>query len=127
VFVAHLFGRQQSVADSPLYTFARVHDPPGRGTYAHGRFVDFFNSTIGKEYNVLTKVSVFWINILEVWVLFIVSFYLARYVAIGVAFVPVYAAIFNGFTHAIASIVLRRYNPSLYTALVLFLPWGSSY
>ena len=75
--------------------------------HAHGRFVDFFNSAIGKEYNVLTKVSAFWINILEVWVLFIVSVYLAKYVAIGVAFVPVYATIFNGFTHAIASIVLE--------------------
>ena len=26
--------------------------------------------------------------------------------------------------HAVASIVLRRYNPGLYTALVLFFPWG---
>ena len=70
------------------------------------------------------KVSAFWINILEVWVLFIVSFYLAKYVAFGVAFGPVYATIFNGFTHVIASIVLRRYNPGLYTALMSFLPWG---
>jgi hypothetical protein len=107
-----------------LYTLLPVYMIHQYEEHAHGRFVDFFNSTIGKEYDVLTKVSAFWINILEVWVLFIVSFYLAKYVAIGVAFVPVYATIFNGFTHAIASIVLRRYNPGLYTALVLFLPWG---
>jgi hypothetical protein len=123
VFVAHLFDGRQPVADSPLYTFARVHDPPVRGTCA-GEVRRFLQLGDSKEYNVLTKVSAFCINILEVWVLFIVSFYLAKYVAIGVAFVPVCGTIFNGFTHAIASIVLRRYNPGLYTALVLFLPWG---
>ena len=90
-----------------LYTLLPVYIIHQYEEHAHGRFVDFFNSTIGKEYNVLTEVSVFWINILEVWVLFIVSVYLAKCVAIGVAFVPVYATIFNGFTHAIASIVLE--------------------
>jgi hypothetical protein len=107
-----------------LYTLLPVYMIHQYEEHAHGRFVDFFNSTIGKEYDVLTKASAFWINILEVWVLFIVSFYLAKYVATGIALVPVYATVFNGFTHAIASIVLRRYNPGLYTALLLFLPWG---
>jgi hypothetical protein len=72
-----------------LYTLLPVYMIHQYEEHAHGRFADFFNSKIGKEYNVLTKVSAFWINILEVWVLFIVSFYLAKYVAIGVAFVPV--------------------------------------
>jgi Protein of unknown function with HXXEE motif len=107
-----------------LYTLLPVYMIHQYEEHAHGRFVDFFNSTIGKEYDVLTKISAFWINILEVWVLFIVSFYMAKYVAIGVAFVPVYATVLNGLTHAIASIVLKRYNPGLYTALVLFFPWG---
>jgi hypothetical protein len=92
--------------------------------HVQGRFVDFFNRTIGKEYDVLTKISAFWINILEVWVLFLVAFYLAKYAALGVALVPVYTTVINGFTHVIVSITLRRYNPGLYTALVMFLPWG---
>jgi hypothetical protein len=107
-----------------LYTLLPVYMIHQYEEHAPGRFVDFFNPTIGKEYDVLTKASAFWINILEVWVLFVVSFYLAKYVAIGIALVPVYATVFNGFTHAIASIVLRRYNPGLYTALVCFVPWG---
>ncbi len=37
---------------------------------------------------------------------------------------PVYATLVNGLTHVVASIALRRYNPALYTALVLFLSWG---
>ncbi len=79
---------------------------------------------MGKGYDVLTKGSVFWINILEVWALFLVSFYLAKYVAIGIALVPVYTTLLNSVTHVIATIAARRYNPGLYTALVLFLPWG---
>jgi hypothetical protein len=55
---------------------------------------------------------------------FLVSFYLAKYVTIGIAFVPVYITVFNGLTHVIGSIALRKYNPGLYTALLLFLPWG---
>ena len=107
-----------------LYTLLPVYMIHQHEEQAHGRFVDFFNPTTGKEYDVLTKASTFWINILEVWVLFIVSFYLAKYVAIGIAFVPVYATLFNGVTHAITSIALRSYNLGPYTALVLFLPWG---
>lgn len=107
-----------------LYTLLPVYMIHQYEEHAHGRFVDFFNSAVGKEYDVLTRVSAFWINILGVWVLFMVSFYLTKYVAIGVAFVPVYATIFNGFTHAVAGIAFRRYNPGLYTALLLFSPWG---
>ncbi len=58
------------------------------------------------------------------WLLFLVSFYLAKYVALGIAFVPIYLTIINGLTHVIAGIALRRYNPGLYTSLLLFFPWG---
>ena len=56
--------------------------------------------------------------------MFLVSFYLAKYVALGVAFVPIYLTIINGLTHVIAGIARRRYNPGLYTSLLLFFPWG---
>lgn len=107
-----------------LYTLLPVYMIHQYEEHAHGRFVEFFNSTMGNGYEVLTKVSAFWINMLEVWLLFLVSFYLAKYVAIGFALVPVYLIVFNGFTHVIASAALRRYNPGLYTALLLFFPWG---
>jgi len=102
----------------PLYMIHQYEE------HAHGKFVEFFNSTIGKGREVLTKTSAFWINVLEVWVLFLVSFYLAKYVSIGFAFVPIYTTILNGITHAIASLILRRYNPGLYTSILLFFPWG---
>ncbi len=108
-----------------LYTLLPVYMIHQYEEHAHGKFVEFFNSTIGKGHEVLTKASAFWINILEVWVLFLVSFYLAKYVAIGFAFVPIYTTVLNGITHVIASLALRRYNPGLYTSILLFLPWGS--
>ncbi len=107
-----------------LYTLLPVYMIHQYEEHAHGRFVEFFNSTMGRGYDVLTRASAFWINILEVWLAFLVSFYLAKYVALGIAFVPIYLTIINGFTHVVASIALRRYNPGLYTSLLLFLPWG---
>ena len=58
------------------------------------------------------------------WVLFLVSFYLAKCVSIGFTFVPIYTTILNAITHVIASLALRRYNPGLYTSILLFFPWG---
>lgn len=107
-----------------LYTLLPVYMIHQYEEHAHGRFVEFFNTTMGRGYGVLTSVSAFWINILGVWLAFLVSFYLAKYVALGIAFVPIYLTIINGFTHVVASIALRRYNPGLYTSLLLFLPWG---
>ena len=47
-----------------LYTLLPVYMIHQYEEHAHGRFVEFFNSTIGKGHQVLTKVSAFWINIL---------------------------------------------------------------
>ena len=92
--------------------------------HAHGRFVAFFNETIGRGRDVLTPVSAFWINILDVWLVFLVAFYLAKYWTLGVSLFPVYAILLNAVTHVVAAVHLRRYDPGLVTSLVLFLPWG---
>jgi hypothetical protein len=108
-----------------LYTSLPVYMIHQYEEHAHGRFVEFFNSTIGGGRRVLTKVSAFWINILGVWLLFLASFYLAKYVALGLAFVPVYLVLVNAATHVLTSVRLRTYNPGLYTSVLLFLPWGT--
>lgn len=107
-----------------LYTLLPVYMIHQYEEHASGGFVEFFNSAIGGGQTVITKVSAFWVNILEVWLLFLASFYLAKYLTIGIAFIPIYLTIVNSFTHIVASIVLRRYNPGLYTGVVLFVPWG---
>lgn len=92
--------------------------------HAHGGFVRFVNETMGEGREVLTKVSAFWINVLDVWLLFLVSYLLAKYVALGFALMPVYLTLINGITHIVAGVALRRYNPGLITSLALFLPLG---
>ena len=102
----------------PLYMIHQYEE------HAHGRFVAFFNATVGQGLPVLTVVSVFWINILLVWLLFLVSLYLARFVDPGLALIPVYTVIINALIHVATAAALRRYNPGLYTSLLLFLPAG---
>ena len=73
-----------------LYTLLPLYMIHQYEEHARGEFVEFFNATVGRGYGVLTKVSAFWINMLEVRVAFPVTFYLARCVAIGLALVPIY-------------------------------------
>lgn len=47
-----------------LYTLLSMYMIHQYEEHAHGRFVEFFNSTLGRGYNVLTRASAFWINIL---------------------------------------------------------------
>ncbi len=108
----------------PLSTLLPVYMVHQYEKHAHGHFVAFFNATIGKGRDVLTAASAFWINILGVWLLFLASFSVARYVSFGVVLVPIYLTIFNGITHLAAGVALRGYNPGLYTSLLLFFPWG---
>jgi hypothetical protein len=56
--------------------------------------------------------------------MFLVLFYMAKYVAFGFVLAPVYATLRNGITHTMGGVALRRYNPGLYTSLALFLPWS---
>lgn len=103
----------------PLYMVHQYEE------HAHGGFAAFANSEIAQGREMLTRAGAFWINVLGVWALFLVLFYLAGYVAIGFALGAVYATVINGVTHALAGAVLRSYNPGLYTSLALFLPWGA--
>ena len=92
--------------------------------HAHGRFVADFNTTIGKGLPVLTKTSAFAINVGGVWLLDLPAFYLAAYVDLGFALIPAYLMTVNAVVHVLGTLATRRYNPGLYTALALFIPWG---
>lgn len=95
-------------ATLPLYMIHQYEE------HARGAFVRYFNATIGRGRTVLTPVSAFWINILGVWVLFVISFYAAKHLSVGFAL-----------THVASAVRLRAYNPGLYTAIALFLPLGA--
>ncbi len=103
----------------PVYMFHQYEE------HARGRFAAFANATLGKGYVVFTSRAIWFVNIILVWALFLVSFYLARFVSLEFALLPVYLTLVNGVIHILATARLRRYNPGLWTALVLFLPWGA--
>ena len=54
------------------------------------------NPKVGEGHGMLIKTSALWINILKVWVLFLVSFYLAKYVAIRFALVAIHMILKKG-------------------------------
>lgn len=93
--------------------------------HAHGRFIAFVNEHVGKGLPVLTLESVFWINILCVWVLFLVISLVTRWISPALVLIPVYATLLNGIVHIATTAKLRIYNPGLYSSIVLFLPWSA--
>ena len=86
-----------------LYTLLPAYMIHQYEEHAHGRFVAFFNTTVGGGQEVLTKVSAPLINVAGVWLVFLASFYLAKYAALGFALVPVYLVLVNALIHVLTS------------------------
>lgn len=59
-----------------------------------------------------------------VWGLIALSLYGVALRGPGWGLIPVYSVLVNAWVHGVHAIVLRRYNPGLVTALVIFLPLG---
>ena len=104
----------------PVYMFHQYEE------HAHGRFRDFINQMIGGGKLILSDTAIFWINILLVWVLDLSILYIAVYWNSSLGLIAAYLTLFNGLTHIIVALVQRRYNPGLWTSIVLFLPLGGA-
>ncbi|MFZ4774833.1 MAG: HXXEE domain-containing protein [Terrimicrobiaceae bacterium] len=89
------------------------------------RFRKFVNSTLGKGRDVLSPLAVFIINVPGVWGVTALSIYLAREVHPGFALIAVYLVLVNAFVHVVNAAISRRYNPGLWTAIFLFVPFGT--
>ena len=100
----------------PVYMLHQVEE------HAADRFRRFVNLHIGHGREALTTAAVVWINIPGVWGINLVALYLARFVSIGLGLIAVYLMLVNALTHIAAAAVLRRYNPGLVSAILLFLP-----
>jgi hypothetical protein len=88
------------------------------------RFRLFVNRTVGGGRDALSPFAVFLINIPGVWGVIVVSFALAWNVRPGLGLIAIYLVLVNAATHIAAGIALRRYNPGLVTAILLFVPMG---
>ncbi len=88
------------------------------------RFRRLVNATIGGGKEVLSRFDTFVINIAGVWGIDTIAFLLAARVHIGFGLIAVYLSLVNSIGHCVQAIALRRYNPGLVTAIVLFMPLG---
>ncbi len=92
------------------------------------RFRTFANQMLAGGREAFTPAAIFVINSLGVWVLNLISLYLAYYVDLAWGLIGIYMTLVNGVTHVAAGLVFRRYNPGLITTFVLFFPasiWGA--
>ena len=92
-----------------------------------GKFKEFINQEVfhSKDSNApLTTVSVFWINILAIWILFPIAAILAQNVnpAFGLL-LPIFG-LFNASLHLIMFLLKRKYNPGLVISVFLNYPSG---
>lgn len=85
------------------------------------RFRRFVNALMGGE--ALSRVEVFWINILGVWVVLGAAVWLTA-LAPGWALLAGWMLVVNGLAHLGQGLAMRRGNPGLVTALLLLLPLG---
>ena len=85
------------------------------------RFRRFANDLLAGRRG-LSRADVFWINVAGVWALLVATLWLTIAVDPGWAAIATWLLGLNGLIHLGQAIALRRYNPGLITALVLFLP-----
>jgi Protein of unknown function with HXXEE motif len=86
------------------------------------RFAIFVNREIGQGVEVLSSGAVFIINIPGVWGVNAVSIWLAASLSPGYGLIGVYLTLVNALAHVGQAVAMRKYNPGLVTAVVLFLP-----
>lgn len=88
------------------------------------RFRHFINELIGGGRDVLSKGAVFVINVPGVWGVNLLSILLAFFLDLGFGLIGIYLTLVNGLVHLAQAFRLKRYNPGLITAILLFFPIG---
>ena len=92
--------------------------------HENDRFRRFFNAEIGKGREVLTIADVFVINVPGVWGVLAITIWLNQTVGLGWGLIAFYAILINALAHIGQAAAIRRSNPGLWTAILIFLPLG---
>lgn len=106
-------------AQLPAYLLHQLEE------HYHDRFRRYANRLLGDG---IGRGAIFAVNLLAVWLLILLAFYLAYYVNPAWGLVAVYLTGVNALTHVAVALRRREYNPGLLTALLLFVPlsvWGA--
>ncbi len=90
--------------------------------HAQGKFKAFANQMIAGGQPKIGDLPIFWINIVGVWIIYLMVIYGAVLSNPALGLIAAYTTLINGLLHILASIATRRYNPGLITSLILFLP-----
>lgn len=101
---------------TPIYMLHQVEEHTG------DRFRSFVNEQIYGGADALTPAAVLVTNIPAVWGLTALSLYFAVCVAAGWGLLGLYLIAVNAVVHIVGLIIWRRYNPGLWTAILLFPP-----
>lgn len=102
----------------PLYMLHQFEE------HDRDRFRIFANQVVGQGREAFTPLSIFIINSVGVWGIDLLALYLAFYVDLSFGLLAIYLPLVNAFAHIAALVALRRYNPGLWTAILLFIPFG---
>lgn len=102
----------------PVYMLHQLEEHDG------DRFRAFVNEVIGKGREVLSVRTVFVVNVVGVWGVMVLTIWLMRSVSPGWGLIGVYLLLVNAVLHVAQAVALRRRNPGLWTAVLLFLPLG---
>lgn len=102
----------------PLYMIHQVEE------HYRDRFRLFVNTYVFRRPDTLSVEDVLWINLPGVWGVNLLALYLALAFGPGWGVVVFYFMLVNALSHLIAALALRRPNPGLVSALVLFLPFS---
>ncbi len=100
----------------PVYMLHQLEE------HADDRFRGFTNTTMGHGVEVLSRPATFVINSLGVWAVDLIAFYLAVFVAPGWGLMALYLPLVNSVGHIGQAAVMKKYNPGLISAILLFLP-----
>jgi hypothetical protein len=125
LLLAPLLTASWSTALTATYLLLPIYMLHQYEEHDNDRFRLFFNETIGKGKEVLSQEAVFITNVPGVWGVIAISLYLSSEVNIGLSLIAVYLILVNGFVHGAHTLIFRRYNPGLGTALALFVPFGA--
>jgi len=100
----------------PLYMLHQLEE------HAGDRFRNFTNATIGHGVEVLSRPATFVINSAGVWAVDLTAFYLAVFLAPGWGLMALYLPLVNSAGHIGQAVIMKKYNPGLATAVLLFVP-----
>jgi hypothetical protein len=87
-----------------------------------GNFKIMINRMLAGGKEKITDTPIFLVNIIGVWVVYLVSINVAALGAIGDGLLMPYSMLINGVLHITTTVKDRRYNPGVLTSIILFVP-----